>query len=140
MVSEGEKKSERLLKFITEFSVKIDQVNLDLNDIQSNIHTLQETSTCQVSNVQAMLSTFESIAISSESFERDMEGMKHELVDSKELLTLNVDKMVEEAKALKYMNQNLGTTKKNVDQLSEISHEAQSMTNRIKRSTLRPIY
>ncbi|MDH8677998.1 methyl-accepting chemotaxis protein [Fusibacter bizertensis] len=133
MVSEGEKKSERLLKFITEFSVKIDQVNLDLNDIQSNIHTLQETSTCQVSNVQAMLSTFESIAISSESFERDMEGMKHELVDSKELLTLNVDKMVEEAKALKYMNQNLGTTKKNVDQLSEISHEAQSMTNRIKK-------
>ncbi len=127
------KKSERLLKFITEFSVKIDQVNLDLKDIKSNMHRLQQTSSVQVTNVNAMLSSFEGIALSSESFEREMEGLRSKLDDSKEILETSVAKIGEEATGLKQMNANLGITKNNVDSLNKISHEAQGMTNRIKK-------
>lgn len=133
MKNEATKKSERLLKFITEFSVKIDQMNLDLKDIKVNMASLHENSAMQVTNVDAMLSAFESIALSSDSFEREMSSLRSQLNDSKTILETSVDKMKDESDGLKHMNQNLGSTQKSVDQLNSISHEAQGMTNRIKK-------
>lgn len=133
MKNEATKKSERLLKFITEFSVKIDQMNLDLKDIKVNMASLHENSAMQVTNVDAMLSAFESIALSSDSFEREMSSLRSQLNDSKTILETSVDKMKDESDGLKHMNQNLGSTQKSVNQLNSISHEAQGMTNRIKK-------
>jgi len=133
MKIETTKKSTRLLKFITEFSVKIDQMNLDLKDIKVNMHNLHENSSNQVTNVDAMLSTFESIAISSDSFEREMSSLRIQLKDSKSILETGVEKMKDESDELKQMNQNLESTQTSVNHLNSISHEAQGMTNRIKK-------
>ncbi len=133
MIDKTENKSDKLLKFITEFSVKIDQVNLDLKDIKSSMVMLQNTSTEQVDHVNAMLSTFESIAVSSESFETEMSTLKSHLSHSKETLTESVSKIKTESGALKNMNQDLGETQTSVNQLGDISREAQGMTNRIKK-------
>ena len=133
MIDKSENKSDKLLKFITEFSVKIDQVNLDLKDIKSSMVTLQNTSSDQVNHVNAMLSTFESIAVSSESFEDEMARFQAHLGHSKATLTDSVSKIKAESLALNTMNHDLGETQVSVNQLGDVSREAQGMTNRIKK-------
>ena len=53
--------SEELLRFITEFSVNVDNIKMDMLDIEVNAGLLQAVSSRQMQNVNEMYSEFESI-------------------------------------------------------------------------------
>lgn len=125
--------SERLLKFITEFGVKVDQIRLDLKDIESNVSELKGSSLNQVDNVSALLSTFGSIAHVIDAFENEIQSMRDTLAVSGRTLNANTQAITSEVKALKTMNLNLNATLESVNTFSKVTEEAQQMVGRIKK-------
>lgn len=125
--------SERLLKFITEFGVKVDQIRLDLKDIESNVSELKGSSLNQVDNVSALLSTFGSIAHVIDDFEKEVQSMRDTLNVSGKTLNENTQAITLEVNALKTMNLNLNEALESVNTFSNVTEEAQQMVSKIKK-------
>lgn len=125
--------SERLLKFIAEFGVKLDQIRLDLKDIESNVTELKGSSLNQVDNVSALLSTFNGIANVVEKFDKEILSMRDTLGYSGRTLEANTKSIGAEVEALKSMNGNLEMTLNAVKAFTNVSEEAQQMVGKIKK-------
>ena len=133
MSQDQTKMSEELLKFITTFSIKIDQMKMDLKDIESNVQSLRTISSDQMNEVASLMMAFEGIATSTEQFNIEMSKMRNALEQSHVVLDMSAKSIVEEITGLGSVNLALERTLNQVVGLSDLSSSAQGMLNKIKK-------
>ena len=133
MIEHKGKMSEELLRFITEFSGKIDTINMDLQDIEDNAAQVEVVSEKQLLSVKNIYYEFENISTAFNTFEGETEKLSKELNQSQRMLKSNSIESLNSAESLHDMTKKLYKSRDQVIELNKVSVEASSMINKIKK-------
>ncbi len=125
--------SEELLRFITEFSVNVDNIKMDMLDIEVNAGLLQAVSSRQMQNVNEMYSEFESITDAFGRFSSESGKLSDELIKSREMLINTTENTHKSAVKLKETTEDLQRSRTEVEDLNTLAIQASSMIDKIKK-------
>ncbi len=125
--------SEELLRFITEFSVNVDNIKMDMLDIEVNAGLLQSVSSRQMQNVNKMYSEFEIITDAFGKFSSESIKLSDELIKSREMLKNTTESTYKSAVKLKETTGDLQSSRIEVEDLHALAVQASSMIDKIKK-------
>lgn len=129
----GYKMSEELLKFITVFSGKVENINMDLQDIEVNARQVERVSEEQLETVKEMYDAFESISTDFTQIKSETQTMEDVIQSSKEMIITNIESSIENASELKLMTDTLHQSQNHVARLTEVVVQAEALIGKIKK-------
>ena len=125
--------SEKLLNFITKFSVNVDNIKMDMHDIDINAGILQTVSSLQIQNVNDMYSDFGKVSDALQNFSDESSKLSLELIKSKDMINESTELSCRSALKLKETTNDLYRSKEAVSGLNDLAKEAAIMIDKIKK-------